>query len=81
MQISDDVKEFIKTKPYKEIEASLLYSAENLIRLGAKDESLPFTEGLMKEYALKMAKEYFKTALNNLNNLANKKDIEKISWK
>ena len=79
--LSDDTKNFINTKAYKEIEADLIYQAENLFRLGVKDENLPFTEGLMKEYSIKLAKEYFIQALKNIHNSAKGEEVKKISWK
>jgi hypothetical protein len=81
MQLSEDLKNLINTKAYKEIEAEILVSLDKIVALSAEDEQMPFTEQLMKEYAVNKAKEYAMRAIKNIRNLAKDEEPKKISWK
>lgn len=80
--LSEETRKFIKGGIYRDVDAELREQADRLFRLTMDDsEKLGFTEYLMKEYAHKKAKEVFIRALDNIRNLANNKEIKKISWK
>jgi hypothetical protein len=81
LNLSEDTINFIKSAPYKEIEAELILNADKLFTLTDKDEALPFTERLMKQYSIEKAKAYYLAALRNNRGEAFKKEFEKISWK
>jgi hypothetical protein len=79
--LSEDAKNFINSAVYKEIDRQMRDIADRLFALTMADETLPFTEKLMKEYAHKKAKEAYLKALDNIINLTIQKEFKKVSWK
>jgi hypothetical protein len=78
--MTEEMQKFIKSGLYRELEEELASYADKYFKMEA-GEDLPFTERLMKKYAVEKSRECFLDGLKNIRNRLNPKEIKPISWK